>query len=134
MRVSSSSIISGSATPNVPAARERRAGTNCMCKIWFVSHPIEKFRNERSAAMNIAVAAITLNIFSPFIFFYFFCAGSSGTGSVAVLAVELAAVSLAEVAPAVLAVALLAAVQLAAWRGIRSGAVSAVQVADSLKP
>ena len=72
MRVSSSSIISGSATPNVPAARERRAGTNCMCKIWFVSHPIEKFRNERSAAMNIAVAAITLNIFSPFILFYFF--------------------------------------------------------------
>ena len=72
MRVSSSSIISGSATPNVPAARERRAGTNCMCKIWFVSHPIEKFRNERSAAMNIAVAAVTLNIFSPFIFFYFF--------------------------------------------------------------
>ena len=43
-----------------------------MCKIWFVSHPIEKFRNERSAAMNIAVAAITLNIFSPFILFYFF--------------------------------------------------------------
>ena len=43
-----------------------------MCKIWFVSHPIEKFRNERSAAMNIAVAAVTLNIFSPFIFFYFF--------------------------------------------------------------
>ena len=72
IRVSSSSIISGSATPNVPAARERRAGTNCMCKIWFVSHPIEKFRNERSAAMNIAVAAITLNIFSPFILFYFF--------------------------------------------------------------
>ena len=72
MRVSSSSIISGSAKPNVPAARERRAGTNCMCKIWFVSHPIEKFRNERSAAMNIAVAAITLNIFSPFILFYFF--------------------------------------------------------------
>ena len=72
MRVSSSSIISGSATPNVPAARERRAGTNCMCKIWFVSHPIEKFRNERSAAMNIAVAAVTLNIFSPFILFYFF--------------------------------------------------------------
>lgn len=70
--MSSSSIISGSATPNVPAARERRAGTNCMCKIWFVSHPIEKFRNERSAAMNIAVAAVTLNIFSPFIFFYFF--------------------------------------------------------------
>lgn len=70
--MSSSSIISGSATPNVPAARERRAGTNCMCKIWFVSHPIEKFRNERSAAMNIAVAAVALNIFSPFIFFYFF--------------------------------------------------------------
>ena len=52
----------------------------------------------------------------------------------AVLAVELAAVSLAEVAPAVLAVALLAAVQLAAWRGIRSGAVAAVQVAASLEP
>ena len=101
--MSSSSIISGSATPNVPAARERRAGTNCMCKIWFVSHPIEKFRNARSAAMNIAVAAVTLNIFSPFIFFYFFAlaavapaevarcpqsrGGSSGTGSVAVLAV-----------------------------------------------
>ena len=48
--------------------------------------------------MNIAVAAVTLNIFSPFILFYFFA---------------LAAVSLAEVAPAVLAVALLAAVQLA---------------------
>ena len=47
---------------------------------------------------------------------------------------ELAAVSLAEVAPAVLAVALLAAVQLAAWRGIRSGAVAAVQVAASLEP
>ena len=90
--MSSSSIISGSATPNVPAARERRAGTNCMCKIWFVSHPIEKFRNERSAAMNIAVAAITLNIFSPFILFYFF--------------------ALAAVAPA--AAALLAAVQVAA--------------------
>ena len=75
--MSSSSIISGSATPNVPAARERRAGTNCMCKIWFVSHPIEKFRNARSAAMNIAVAAVTLNIFSPFIFFYFFALRTS---------------------------------------------------------
>ena len=111
MRVSSSSIISGSATPNVPAARERRAGTNCMCKIWFVSHPIEKFRNERSAAMNIAVAAVTLNIFSPFILFYFF--------------------ALAAVAPT--------AWRWLKWRGIRSGSsgvalLAAVQLAANLEP
>ena len=65
-----------------------------MCKIWFVSHPIEKFRNERSAAMNIAVAAITLNIFSPFIFFYFFALAAVAPAAAALLAAVQVATSL----------------------------------------
>ena len=61
--------------------------------------------------MNIAVAAITLNIFSPFILFYFF--------------------ALAAVAPT--------AWRWLKWRGIRSGSsgvalLAAVQLAANLKP